>query len=102
VLGDRWLFVARLRVDSAIFEGLKCKVTATDVRPTSRIAILLVEIYPPMPPILQNIAASNPGLSGLLRFLPLDYPLKLIVAVRWATVWLRISTRLVRSASHSH
>jgi hypothetical protein len=31
--------------DSAIFEGLKCKVTATDVRPTSRIAILLVEMY---------------------------------------------------------
>jgi hypothetical protein len=37
--------------------------------------------------ILQNIAASNPGLSGLLRFLPLDQPLELIMAVRGDHCW---------------
>jgi hypothetical protein len=37
--------------------------------------------------ILQNIATSNPGLSGLLRFLPLDQPLELIMAVRGDHCW---------------
>jgi hypothetical protein len=40
----RWLSAAGQRVESVIFEGLKCKITATDVRTYRRIAILFVEI----------------------------------------------------------